>query len=169
MKSGGNSGSDFDLSLVLSAERALQTLTKYTSVHKDLIDGFRDMLDMPPQLSTSSKRFCAQEFGTQPLKAMPWTNFDFAGLVLGARVRILPETDARRGIVSYVGHVPEIPGIGSWVGITLDEPTGKNDGTVNGKPYFECGKNYGVFVRPERCEVGDFPPLDLGDEDLEEL
>ncbi|KAF1970182.1 tubulin-specific chaperone-like protein B [Bimuria novae-zelandiae CBS 107.79] len=91
------------------------------------------------------------------------------GITLGARVRILPETDSRRGTVSYVGPVPEIPGIGSWVGITLDEPTGKNDGTVNGTKYFECGRNYGVFLRPERCEIGDFPPLDLGDEDLEEL
>ncbi|KAL1601398.1 hypothetical protein SLS60_006311 [Paraconiothyrium brasiliense] len=91
------------------------------------------------------------------------------GLSLGTRVRILPETDSRRGTVSYVGQVPEIPGIGSWVGITLDEPTGKNDGTVNGKRYFECGKNYGVFLRPERCEAGEFPPLDMGDEDLEEL
>ncbi|KAF2016628.1 hypothetical protein BU24DRAFT_423011 [Aaosphaeria arxii CBS 175.79] len=91
------------------------------------------------------------------------------GLTLSSRVRLLPESDARRGTVSYLGLVPEIPGLGAWVGITLDEPTGKNDGSVKGKRYFECGNNYGVFVRPERCEVGDFPALDLGDEDLEEL
>ncbi|KAJ4369736.1 hypothetical protein N0V83_005499 [Neocucurbitaria cava] len=91
------------------------------------------------------------------------------GLTLSSRVRLLPETDARRGTVSYVGLVPEIPGLGSWIGVTLDEPTGKNDGSVKGKRYFECGNNCGVFVRPERCEAGDFPPLDLGDEDLEEL
>ncbi|PSN68374.1 Cap-Gly domain-containing protein [Corynespora cassiicola Philippines] len=91
------------------------------------------------------------------------------GLTLSGRVRLLPETDGRRGTISYIGPVPEIPGIGSWIGVTLDEPTGKNDGSVKGKKYFECGKNFGVFVRPERCEAGDFPPLDLGDEDLEEL
>ncbi|KAF2789586.1 hypothetical protein K505DRAFT_312868 [Melanomma pulvis-pyrius CBS 109.77] len=91
------------------------------------------------------------------------------GLTLSSRVRLLPATDARRGTISYVGLVPEIPGLGSWIGITLDEPTGKNDGSVKGKKYFECGKNYGVFVKPERCEAGDFPPLDLGDEDMEEL
>ncbi|KAF1961373.1 hypothetical protein CC80DRAFT_488663 [Byssothecium circinans] len=91
------------------------------------------------------------------------------GLTLNARVRLLPESDARRGTVSYAGPVPEIPGIGPWIGVTLDEPTGKNDGTVKGKRYFECGNNCGVFVRPERCEAGDFPPLDLGDEDMEEL
>jgi tubulin-folding cofactor B len=84
-------------------------------------------------------------------------------------VRLLPDTDARRGTVSYIGMVPEIPGIGVWVGVTLDEPTGKNDGSVKGKRYFECTKNCGAFVRPERCEAGDFPALDLGDEDMEEL
>lgn len=89
--------------------------------------------------------------------------------MLNARIRLLPDADARRGTVSFIGPVPEIPGLGSWIGVTLDEPTGKNDGSVKGKRYFECGKNYGVFVRPERCEVGNFPPLDLGDEDLEEL
>ncbi|KAF3050820.1 hypothetical protein E8E11_005857 [Didymella keratinophila] len=91
------------------------------------------------------------------------------GLVVGGRVRLLPESDARRGTVSYTGLVSEIPGIGAWVGVTLDEPTGKNDGSVKGKRYFECGNNCGVFVRPERCEAGDFPVLDEFDEDLEEL
>lgn len=93
----------------------------------------------------------------------------YLGLVVGGRVRLLPESDARRGTVSYTGLVPEIPGIGAWVGVTLDEPTGKNDGSVKGKRYFECGSNCGVFVRPERCEAGDFPILDEFDEDLEEL
>lgn len=88
---------------------------------------------------------------------------------MGGRIRLLPESDARRGTVSYTGLVPEIPGIGAWVGVTLDEPTGKNDGSVKGKRYFECGNNYGAFVRPERCEAGDFPALDMDDEDLEEL
>ncbi|KAJ4340835.1 hypothetical protein N0V87_002188 [Didymella glomerata] len=91
------------------------------------------------------------------------------GLVVGGRIRLLPESDARRGTVSYTGLVPEIPGIGAWVGVTLDEPTGKNDGSVKGKRYFECSNNCGVFVRPERCEAGDFPVLDEFDEDLEEL
>ncbi|KAF2736887.1 hypothetical protein EJ04DRAFT_542279 [Polyplosphaeria fusca] len=91
------------------------------------------------------------------------------GLTLSSRVRLLPESDARRGTVSYIGPVPEIPGLGAWIGVTLDEPTGKNDGSVKGKKYFECGNNCGVFVRPERCEAGNFPQLDMGDEDLEEL
>ena len=68
-----------------------------------------------------------------------------------------------------MGPVPQIPGIGSWIGIVLDEPTGKNDGSAAGQRYFECGKNCGVFVRPERVEVGDFPPLEVLGEDMEEM
>ena len=101
--------------------------------------------------------------------SIPWSLTAHIGLSLSARVRLLPETDARRGTISYIGLVPEIPGIGVWVGVTLDEPTGKNNGSVKGKKYFECGNNCGVFVRPERCEAGDFPVLDMGDEDMEEL
>ncbi|KAH9845259.1 Cell polarity protein alp11 [Teratosphaeria destructans] len=91
------------------------------------------------------------------------------GIKMAARCRLLPDEDARRGEVMYVGDVAEIPGgIGAWVGVRLDEPTGKNDGSVKGKRYFLCPANHGVFVRPERVEVGDFPVLDeFADDDDE--
>lgn len=88
-------------------------------------------------------------------------------IVVGARCRLLPEdTDGRRGEVAFVGEVEEIPGIGAWVGVRLDEPTGKNDGSVAGKRYFESGgAKRGVFVRAERVEVGEFGEEGLGSDE----
>lgn len=34
-----------------------------------------------------------------------------------------------------------------WCGVVLDEPYGKNNGTIQGRQYFECQDNHGVFVR----------------------
>lgn len=95
---------------------------------------------------------------------------DSRGIAVGKRCRIGGE-DTRRGIVRYVGEVPEIPGgLGAWVGVQLDEPVGKNDGSVGGQRYWgaEGGQKDGVFVRPERVEIGDWPVLD-DLEDMEEI
>ncbi|KAK4240287.1 CAP Gly-rich domain-containing protein [Achaetomium macrosporum] len=91
------------------------------------------------------------------------------GIAVGKRCRV-GQDDTRRGEIMYVGDVKEIPGLGAWVGIQLDEPVGKNDGSVGGTRYWgeESEVKRGVFVRPERVEVGDFPVLnDL--EDMEEI
>lgn len=44
---------------------------------------------------------------------------------------------------------------GKWVGVELDEATGKNSGVVQGKRYFECKPNHGVFVRPANVKIID--------------
>ncbi|PFH49823.1 hypothetical protein AMATHDRAFT_4583 [Amanita thiersii Skay4041] len=51
-----------------------------------------------------------------------------------------------RGVVRFIGTTSF--STGTWIGIELHEPNGKNDGSVNGVPYFSCKMNYGVFVRP---------------------
>ncbi|KAB5582666.1 putative Alp11-like protein of tubulin-folding cofactor B [Coniochaeta sp. 2T2.1] len=92
------------------------------------------------------------------------------GIAVGKRCRVGGD-DARRGEVKYVGEVKEIPGaIGAWVGVELDEPVGKNDGSIAGTRYWgeESEVKRGVFVRPERVEVGEFPVLD-DLEDMEEI
>jgi tubulin-folding cofactor B len=95
------------------------------------------------------------------------------GIEVGKRCRVGGE-DEKRGEIMYVGEVEEIPGgIGKWVGVRLDEPVGKNDGSLKGKRYWGTATDggaakHGVFVRPERVEVGDFPVLDDLD-DMEEI
>ena len=34
----------------------------------------------------------------------------------------------------------------------LDQPVGKNDGTVSGIRYFTCQPNHGVFAPPSKVE-----------------
>ena len=100
-----------------------------------------------------------------------WADVDRRGIEVGKRCQ-LGSDSSRRGQVAYVGRVPEIPGLnGPWVGVVLDEPMGKNDGSVGGTRYFECKEKCGAFVRAERVEVGDFGVLmdEELDEDLEEI
>ncbi|TVY35928.1 Cell polarity protein [Lachnellula occidentalis] len=92
------------------------------------------------------------------------------GIAVGKRCRVGGE-DAKRGVVMYVGDVPEIPGqTGAWVGVKLDEPVGRNDGSLKGTRYWgeEGDAKFGVFVRPERVEVGEWPVVD-DLEDMEEI
>ena len=55
------------------------------------------------------------------------------------------------GMVAFVGPAQFAKGI--WIGITLDTPEGKNDGSVAGIRYFECPSNHGVFTRAAKLTL----------------
>ncbi|XP_072858317.2 dynactin subunit 1 isoform X8 [Pogona vitticeps] len=70
-------------------------------------------------------------------------------LKVGSRVEVIGK--GHRGTVAYVGTT--LFATGKWVGVILDEAKGKNDGTVQGRRYFTCEENHGIFVRQSQIQV----------------
>ncbi|KAM3594284.1 uncharacterized protein V6R79_005089 [Siganus canaliculatus] len=66
---------------------------------------------------------------------------------LGERVLVVGQ---RTGVVQFYGKTSFAPGL--WLGIKLDKPTGKNDGSVGGVRYFSCPPKHGVFAPPSRVQ-----------------
>uniref|UniRef100_A0A673C527 Dynactin subunit 1 n=1 Tax=Sphaeramia orbicularis TaxID=375764 RepID=A0A673C527_9TELE len=69
---------------------------------------------------------------------------------VGSLVEVIGK--GQRGTVAYIGTT--LFASGKWVGVILDEAKGKNDGTVQGKRYFTCEENHGIFVRQSQVTDG---------------
>eukprot|EP00980_Cylindrotheca_fusiformis_P010336 scaffold2299_cov131-Cylindrotheca_fusiformis.AAC.23 len=127
-----------------------------TVVRDDDEDNERQLLALQTQTKTAVDKSSDEEdllYGPDSV----------AGMEVGMRCQVEP--GGRRGVVSFVGLVPEL-GTGHWVGVTFDEPVGKTDGTAKGgKRYFEALDRHGGFVRGKNMQVGDFPERDLFDDD----
>ncbi|KAL7836427.1 hypothetical protein AOLI_G00277110 [Acnodon oligacanthus] len=52
------------------------------------------------------------------------------------------------GFIQFLGETQFAPG--QWAGIVLDEPIGKNDGSVAGVRYFQSEPLRGIFTRPSK-------------------
>lgn len=95
----------------------------------------------------------------------PATEADCTHLSLQSRCEVYPGD--KRGTIVFIGETDFAAGY--WVGVILDEPTGRNNGTVKGRTYFECDSNYGIFCKPQNVKAGDFPERGLSElEDSDE-
>ncbi|XP_063907732.1 dynactin subunit 1 isoform X2 [Zophobas morio] len=65
-------------------------------------------------------------------------------LRVGQKVRLTGKDV--QGVVAFVG--PTNFASDTWIGLKLDEPRGKNNGTVQGVEYFKCEEKHGLFVKP---------------------
>ncbi|XP_034714128.1 dynactin subunit 1 isoform X12 [Etheostoma cragini] len=70
---------------------------------------------------------------------------------VGSLVEVIGK--GQQGTVAYIGNT--LFASGKWVGVILDEAKGKNDGTVQGKRYFTCEENRGIFVRQSQIQLVD--------------
>ncbi|CAO1624285.1 unnamed protein product [Sympodiomycopsis kandeliae] len=86
-------------------------------------------------------------------------------LQLHSRVQV---TRIGQGTVLFVGQTSFAPGL--WVGIALDPgtPGGKNDGSVQGKRYFDVEPGMGVFVRHSQVQVLSGPDDYQQQEDIDQ-
>ncbi|KAK0132561.1 CAP-Gly domain-containing linker protein 4 [Merluccius polli] len=73
--------------------------------------------------------------------------FEGPDVRLGERVLVVGQ---RTGVVQFYGQTSFAPGL--WLGIELDKPSGKNDGSVGGVRYFSCPPKHGVFAPPSRVQ-----------------
>ncbi|CAH1775616.1 unnamed protein product [Owenia fusiformis] len=75
------------------------------------------------------------------------------GVHIGERIMV---GGVKCGILKFCGPTEFAPGM--WAGIELDEPEGKNDGTVNEISYFKCPPKHGIFAPVSKiCKPGQSP------------
>ena len=65
--------------------------------------------------------------------------------------RVLVKDRNVRGTVRFTGNTHF--SAGKWIGVELDEPVGKNNGSVAGRVYFLCDDDHGIFVRQNQIDV----------------
>ena len=70
------------------------------------------------------------------------------GFRVGQRVLV---GNKMSGSVRFIGPTEFASGV--WVGVELDEPKGRNNGSLNNKKYFECNKNHGIFAPPSKVSI----------------
>lgn len=70
--------------------------------------------------------------------------------------QVIQLTDGRLATVRFIGPVHFVDG--DWVGVELEDESGKNDGEVRGQRYFDCAPNRGMFVKPGAVIPIEQPP-----------
>lgn len=109
------------------------TITATTSI-STTTSSFATDLNLKPSSLPPVPPTAAAEFDVYP------NNF-----ALGMTVLLHGKSESL-GIIRFIGMTAFADGY--WIGLELNECTGKNNGSVKGDRYFTCADNKGLFVRP---------------------
>ena len=124
------------------SSRADGDASKLSAVEEDGVSGSF----LTPENGAGELVVCSGDGGSAKVSDIPeWE--------VGQRVCVACENSSREllGTVSFTGE--QTFAEGRWIGVTLDEPFGNKDGSVDGKVYFTCDEKYGVFLKPESLRV----------------
>jgi dynactin complex subunit len=111
-----------------------------TTTHSDKDDADKTLVN-PPVTDTNATQNDQSVVSAEPPSSSSQE------LHVGDRVVV---SGTKFGTLKYLGKIHVAEGI--WCGIQLDEPLGKNDGSVSGKRYFTCQQRYGLFSPLARVE-----------------
>lgn len=92
--------------------------------------------------SIVTRRLCLYLVSNAPISVVSVPSI--GDLRLGDRVIVTSSQGSKAGVLRYLGTAEFA--VGQWAGVELDDPLGKNDGSVAGTRYFECQPHYGLFA-----------------------
>ncbi|XP_076261045.1 kinesin heavy chain 73 isoform X3 [Rhynchophorus ferrugineus] len=95
-----------------------------------------------PTLEESRVSSCGSRIDLNKISDIPVPEW----VAIGESVLIRPYNSS--GVIAYIGETEFAAG--TWIGVELDAPKGKNDGSVSGVKYFTCKPKHGMFVRADK-------------------
>ncbi|KAK0174793.1 hypothetical protein PV327_010522 [Microctonus hyperodae] len=137
----------------------LTRLTRYPLSDTSLLSANELKSPMSPEGRLSKSISPSLNTSTTSLSSM----VSHRDLKLGDRVIVSSSQGSKTGVLRYIGETEFAAG--EWCGVELDDPVGKNDGSVADKRYFECLPKHGLFApvhkvsrspsnkRPSMCVV----------------
>uniref|UniRef100_A0AAY4AFG5 CAP-Gly domain-containing protein n=1 Tax=Denticeps clupeoides TaxID=299321 RepID=A0AAY4AFG5_9TELE len=114
-----------------------------------------DLSRVTSKVNTGNLKVLGRGWVSQPpLASSVISMYEGSEVRLGERVLVVGQ---RTGVVRFYGKTSFAPGF--WLGVELDKPSGKNDGSVGGVRYFSCPPKHGVFAPPSRVQRYTYTPI----------
>jgi hypothetical protein len=123
-----------------------------TSSPRQITSDQFDIVNSPHQsLESSIRQMLNEKIGNSPKTPSKTqaskSEEDFIPFLVGDRIHV--SRIEKNGRTKFIGSTHFSSGI--WVGVELFEGCGKNDGSMQGRRYFNCTPFHGIFVRPSSC------------------